>query len=80
MFSGRAPTTRELPYAWYDTPNIRVISIKDFRDFVEEAGLRIDEEVAIYTHSEDRRGTIVHMLPNLRATYGIYLIGNGPEA
>ena len=76
MFRGSAPKTRQLPYHWYDTPNIRVISIKDFRHFVKEAGLTILSEVAINTHSQDRKGRIIRFLPNLRATYGIYLIGN----
>ena len=32
LVRGRAPITRQLPYEWYDTPNIRVITIKDFRN------------------------------------------------
>ena len=77
LFTGQAPKTRQLPYNWYDTPNIRVISIKDFRDFVAQADLTILEEVGINTHSQDRRGSIIRLLPNWRATYGIYLIGSG---
>lgn len=77
LFTGHAPKTRQLPYNWYDTPNIRVISIRDFRDFVEQADLTIIEEVGINTHSQDRNGSIIHLLPNWRATYGIYLVGSG---
>jgi methionine biosynthesis protein MetW len=73
--SGYAPITRQLPYEWYDTPNIRVITIKDFRKFSKELGLKILKEVAINTNSYDRHGNIVKFLPNLRATYGIFLIG-----
>ena len=76
MFTGRAPVTRQLPYTWYDTPNIRVMSIRDFRGFVKNAGLMIEKEAAINTHSQDRRGRIIRVLPNLRATYGIYMIGH----
>jgi methionine biosynthesis protein MetW len=75
IFTGYAPVSRQLPYQWYDTPNIRVITLKDFRKFVHEVGLRVLEEVAIDTHSQDRYGRIIAFLPNLRATYGIYLIG-----
>ena len=32
-------------------------------------------EVAINTNNEDRRGNIITVLPNLRASYGIFLIG-----
>ena len=29
-FSGHVPVTPELPYQWYNTPNIRVLSLNDF--------------------------------------------------
>lgn len=74
FFTGFAPVTRQLPYQWYDTPNIRVISLKDFRRFVDRVGLHIRREAAINTHSQDRHGRIVRVLANLRATYGIFLI------
>jgi methionine biosynthesis protein MetW len=75
--TGYAPITRQLPYEWYDTPNIRVITIKDFRKFSRDVGFKILKEVAINTNSHDRYGNIVTFLPNLRATYGIFLIGKG---
>jgi len=77
LSSGYAPVTRQLPYEWYNTPNIRVITIKDFRKFIHEVGFNILKEVAINTQSEDRYGEAINFLPNLRATYGIFLIGNG---
>lgn len=75
LVRGHAPITKQLPYEWYDTPNIRVITIKDFRRFSKEIGFNILKEVAINTAHHDRRGMIVKFLPNLRATYGIFLIG-----
>jgi len=77
LLSGYAPVTRQLPYQWYDTPNIRVITILDFRKFIRNAGLRMLQEVAIDTQDENRFGKVVTFLPNLRATYGIFLIGRG---
>lgn len=77
LLSGYAPVTKQLPYEWYNTPNIRVITIKDFRKFIHEVGFKILKEVAIDTHSEDRYGKTIKFIPNLRATYGIFLIGNG---
>jgi methionine biosynthesis protein MetW len=75
MFKGHAPISKQLPYQWYDTPNIRVMTLKDFRNFAEATGFRILEEVAINTHTQDRYGNIIRFLPTLRATYGLYLIG-----
>jgi len=74
LATGYAPVTRQLPYQWYDTPNIRVITLKDFRRFIHDVGFQILKEVAINTHSEDRHGKIIRVFSNLRATYGIFLI------
>jgi hypothetical protein len=40
-------------------------------------GFNILKEVAIDTQSKDRYGKAITIFPNLRATYGIFLIGNG---
>lgn len=77
LLSGYAPVTKQLPYEWYNTPNIRVITIKDFRKFIREVGLNILKEVAIETQAKDRYGKGIKVFPNLRATYGIFLVGNG---
>ena len=76
LTTGRAPVSRELPYQWYDTPNIRVITLKDFRHFAKEAGFDILKEVAISTYHHDSHGRIIRFLPDLLATYGIFLLGN----
>lgn len=75
LLTGYAPITRQLPYEWYDTPNIRVITLKDFRKFSKQAGFKILKEVAIDSRSHDRSGKIVRFMPTLFATYGIFLIG-----
>jgi len=74
LFTGHAPVTDQLPYEWYDTPNIRVITISDFKRFLRLTGVRLAREVAINTHHRDREGHIVTYLTNLRATYGIMML------
>ncbi len=74
--TGRAPVTKQLPYQWYDTPNIRVITLKDFRNFSRTVGFHIIKEVAINTHHEEKHRRIVRFLPNLFGTYGIFLISD----
>jgi methionine biosynthesis protein MetW len=69
-----APKSEELPYNWYDTPNIRVITLKDFRNFARDVGYRIVEETAIKTDHHANYGSVVKSLSNLRATYGIFMI------
>jgi methionine biosynthesis protein MetW len=77
LLSGRAPVTRQLPYSWYDTPNIRVMTLKDFRAFAREVGFKIFKETAVNISGQRQKGTIIHFLPDFRANYGIYLIGKG---
>ena len=76
MFTGCAPVTKELPYEWYDTPNIRVLSLRDFENFTRQAGFRILKKAAINTKNHQMEGKIITFLPNLSATYGIFLIGH----
>lgn len=74
LINGYAPKNRQLPYDWYDTPNIRVITLNDFRHFASKFGCRIDREAAVKSPKGEGKGRILSFLPNLRATYGIFLI------
>ncbi len=74
LFKGLAPKNEQLPYSWYDSPNIRVITLADFRKFAGDVGYTIVKEVAINTDHHDLNGHIVHWLTNLRACYGIFAI------
>ena len=68
FFQGNVPVTKELPYQWYDTPNLRFLSIKDFRQFSKKNQIKILQEVGI---SESKR---VLFVPNLFANVGLYLL------
>lgn len=74
LWHGLAPKNDQLPYSWYDTPNIRVITLQDFRKFARDVGYTILQEIAVCTHSASGEGRIVRRLTDLRATYGIYII------
>jgi len=71
--SGCAPVTEELPYSWHDTPNIRVLSLDDFKRFADQTGFKILKKAAINTNGD--QGKRVRIFPNLFAGYGIFLIG-----
>lgn len=68
FFLGRVPVTKGLPYTWYNTPNLRFLSIKDFGDFCGERGITIERRRAIGLNKE------VFFQPNLFAYVGIFLI------
>jgi len=74
LLRGRAPVTRTLPYQWYDTPNLRVLTIKDLRQFCAERGLRIVEST--YFSPSYRR--IPAFAANLLAAMAVFIIEKAP--
>jgi len=74
LFASRAPITKELPYEWYNTPNIRVVTLKDFRIFCAKHKIKILKELAISSHYKATSGKIIRFLPNWLARYGIFLL------
>ncbi|NLB68983.1 MAG: alpha/beta fold hydrolase, partial [Lentisphaerae bacterium] len=43
LFKGRMPKTRQLPYEWYNTPNIHLCTIRDFFDLCESLGIGVEK-------------------------------------
>ncbi len=69
FFSGRAPRTKQLPFRWYDTPNIHFMSLKDFDEFCEEIGAQIEVKIPLIGN----RRSPVKFAPNIFAEQAIYL-------
>ena len=40
---GHLPVSKQLPFQWYDTPNIHLITLKDFRNLCDKEGIEIRE-------------------------------------
>jgi methionine biosynthesis protein MetW len=68
FFLGRVPVTRELPYEWYNTPNLRFFSLKDFIAFCRREKITINKQVALGLKRK------IFVLPNLFAHAGIYVL------
>jgi methionine biosynthesis protein MetW len=70
FFQGRSPVTGSLPYLWFDTPNVRFLSITDFKNFCEEKTIRI---VAAHYLGEKE---VVRFRPNLFALNAVFVLTN----
>ncbi|RYF59814.1 MAG: methionine biosynthesis protein MetW, partial [Comamonadaceae bacterium] len=66
VLRGRMPVTRRLPYQWYDTPNIRVGTFKDFEVLATRNRLRILDAFGLQDGREVRR------LPNALAGTAVF--------
>lgn len=63
---GRMPVSREMPYEWYNTPNLHLATVRDFEDFLARLGLRIRRRAFLAD------GRPVHRWTAFRATQAIY--------
>ena len=52
LWNGRMPVTRLLPIAWYETPNIHHVTVRDFRELVAEKDYRIEGQGFLSGDSE----------------------------
>ncbi len=69
LWGGRMPVTRLLPVAWYETPNIHHVTVRDFRALVAANGYRLEGEWFL---SGDRR--IGAAAAAWRAEHAVFLL------
>jgi len=67
---GRAPEAALLHHKWYNSPNIRCLSIADFEEFIREKDIRVHRSIALNTEE----GREVAEDPNLNADLAIFVI------
>jgi methionine biosynthesis protein MetW len=68
---GTMPVSRTLPYEWYNTPNVRMFTVREFDRFCRDRGIAvIDREV----QSDEHRVTFA---PNLFGQVAFYRIRKG---
>ena len=78
LFNGRMPVTWNLPETWYDTPNIHLCTIRDFRDLCEVVGARIERSFALSPNGHPLGSKIPAALHNLVAQQAVFLLTREP--
>lgn len=73
LFGGKMPKSRLLPYDWYDTPNIHLSSISDFRDLCSKENVKIIKEMAL-SRSRVLNFPCVKYFSNLFADESLFVI------
>jgi len=73
MFKGTLPTTKALPFSWYDSPNFHFISISDFRNYCRARNYPIKKELHFKTKADGTSG-IIRLMPNAFAEYGLFVL------
>jgi len=73
LLRGRMPQTAKLPFHWYNTPNIHLLTIQDFIRFCQERKITILKSISLKSGSGPGMNT-VKFFPNLFADEGLFVI------
>ena len=74
LFKGEMPITKNLPYEWYNTPNLHMCTIKDFFHFVKSKDIKIFKSLALNNLNKSTINQGNLGVKNLFADLGIFLI------
>lgn len=66
ILKGRMPISKEMPYEWFNTPNLHWATTWDFEDFLSRLGLKVLGKAFFCL------GKPINWWPNLRSTQAIY--------
>ena len=66
VLRGRMPISDNLPFEWFNTPNVRLCTVADFEHFCSERGIRIVDRKVL------TNGKAVNVAPNLLGALAVY--------
>ena len=74
LFKGTMPITKNIPYDWYNTPNLHMCTIQDFVNFCNNKNIKIDKSMCL-TNEKISEITKVNMkYKNIFSQLGVFLI------
>lgn len=74
LLSGKMPVSKELPYKWYDTPNIHLLTIKDFKIFCKENNIKVEKEIYLKRKFFSDKYKKIKIFSNMRAELAVFII------
>jgi len=80
MFRGRMPRTDNLPYVWYDSPNIHFCTIKDFRELCAAAGAKMEKAVALNPWGSPLRLNAPWWFWNMMGEQAVFRLSRGQKS
>jgi len=72
VFGGRMPETPSLPHKWYDTPNIHLCSIDDFRALCRDMKVKVERSIVLNRNS--RPINLPPLLANLVGEQAVFML------
>jgi methionine biosynthesis protein MetW len=72
LLRGRMPMSRDLPYAWYDSPNLRFTTLVDLEELFAAAGLRVERRIVLAPSGRPARSG--QTLANMFGAAAVYVL------
>ena len=73
FFKGKMQKSRALPYEWYNTPNIHLLTVNDFFEFCKKRNIKIEESVYL-TRKKARSGILIRTITNFFTEEAVFVI------
>ncbi|MBE7707018.1 MAG: methionine biosynthesis protein MetW [Cyanobacteria bacterium SIG30] len=73
FFRGKMPVSEALPWQWYDTPNIHLLTVNDFFDFCKNNNIKILESIYL-TNRKSRSNIFIRTITNFFSEEVIFVI------
>ena len=74
LFKGEMPITKNLPYEWYNTPNLHMCTIQDFYNFCNNKGINIFKTISLNGEKTSKITSSNLKFKNLISELGIFLL------
>ena len=74
LFKGEMPITKNLPYEWYNTPNLHMCTIQDFYNFCNNKGINIFKTISLNGQKTSKITASNLKYKNLISELGIFLL------
>ncbi len=78
LLSGRMPMSKTLPHQWFNTPNIHLGTLRDFKRLCRDLNFRVVETIPL--SAGGRAETLPQLWPNLLATNCVFVIERQEDA
>ena len=75
LLNGKMPVSKMLPFEWYNTPNIHLLTIRDFFEFAKKNNIKILKSIYL-NHAQVRRDKLLRLMPNLLAEEAVFVLSN----
>jgi methionine biosynthesis protein MetW len=72
LLRGRMPMSRELPYEWYNTPNLRHTTLVDLQLLFDELGFTVEQRITLTPAGDPLQAG--DRLANLMAGAAVYVL------